>query len=168
MEDTTEDALAAPSLPQGLPSHTPTSDTQQTTTAQPAAHAVADKPQAAKRKRVVAPSKASGGSAARVDGDEPLPVVTPRRRQASKTGRADATPAEALAAAVQAVTGDAGGKPQLVKRQRVKASEVAVSTEVQLLEAMPANGMSRTTHQRDLLSFTTLLGRSLLLSPPKT
>ncbi|KAL3142635.1 hypothetical protein ABBQ38_002945 [Trebouxia sp. C0009 RCD-2024] len=136
VEDATEDALAASAPPHPLLSHTPTSNPHQTTTAVPGASAAAAaKPQAAKRKRT-ASSKASEalGLGVEVDGEGSMPVVTPKHRQASKKagGAGEATPAEAVAAAVEAVTSD--GRKKKVKRQRVKASEVAVSTEVELVE----------------------------------
>lgn len=164
VEDATEDALAASSSPHPLLSHTPTSNPHQTTAAPPGASAAAAaKPQAAKRKRA-ATSKASEALGLGVEADDQgsMPVVTPRHRQASKKagGPGEATPAEAVAAAVEAVTSDVGKKK--VKRQRVKASEVAVSTEVELVEA-PAQGMCLQNQARHTVAWF-----FVIFHPPRT
>ena len=161
MEDATDSALAASSvtqaqegISQALLGYPPTSHTDSPTPsdmpstsrvlANADSNAAASKPKAVKRKRA-AMSTTSKGLDMAVDGDGLMPVVTPKRRQASRKGQAAAaaqeaetTPAEAVAAAVEAVTIADDGKNK-VKRQRVKASELAVSTEVELLET-PAKG----------------------------
>ena len=155
MEDATEQALAGPSNPPALPSDPTASntDTAQTSDAPASSHLTANaassaatvKPKAAKRKHASASIyNTSKGPLTAVDADELMPVVTPKRRQPSKKAKAaaaeeaEATPAEAVAAAVEAVTSDDDGNKK-VKRQRVKASEVAVDTEVELLDT-PVKG----------------------------
>lgn len=169
VEDATNNALAAPSTPQphlGITASPEPSDTPHALApADPGAAADAPKPKASKRKHKAMSMASRGMDTAVVGGDEPMPVVTPKRRRASKKSKAAAgaqdaestpgeagkesnaaaraqevaaTPGEAVAAAVEAVTSDDGGKVKK-KRQRVKASEVAVNTEVELLDA-PAKG----------------------------
>ena len=144
VEDATNNALAAPSRPQPLLGDTNSAEPSDT----PHAIAIADsnaaadvpKPKTSKRKRA-ATSRESPGLDTAVAGDEPMPLVTPKRKPASKKGKAaaaqeEATPAEAVAAAVEAVISDDGGRAnKKVKKQGVKASEVAVNTEVELLDS---------------------------------
>ena len=152
VEDATNNALAAPSRPQPLLGDTNIAEPSDT----PHAVAIADsgaavdspKPKTSKRKRA-AMSRESPGLDTAVAGDEPMPLVTPKRKPATKKGKAaaagqeaEATPAEAVAAAVEAViSNDGGSTKQKVKKQRVKASEVAVNTEVELLDS-PVKGTS--------------------------
>ena len=94
-------------------------------------------------------SMGSPGLDTAVGDGELMPVLTPTRRPASKKSKAaaasqeaEATPAEAVAAAVEAVTSENGVKAKKkVKRQQVKASEVAVNAEVELLDT-PVKGSS--------------------------
>lgn len=62
---------------------------------------------------------------------DPGAVDEPAGQVASGT---EGTPVEAVAAAVQAVAGDAGASGKKPKRRRVKASEVAVDTETELVD----------------------------------
>lgn len=146
VEDAANNALAAPSRPQPLLGDTNSAEPSDTPHAVAIANsnAAADvaKPKTSKRKRA-AMSRESPGLDTAVAGDEPMPLVTPKRKPASKKGKAaaasqeaEATPAEAVAAAVEAVISDDGGRAnRKVKKQRVKASEVAVNTEVELLDS---------------------------------
>ena len=168
MEDATEQALAHPSPhPRALPSNptaniTDTAQSSDEPASPDAASSPAVKPKAGKRKQASgATSQASEGPASMVDADEPMPVVTPKRRHSSKrakaapAGEAEATPAEAVAAAVEAVTSDDDGNRK-VKRQQVKASEVAVDTQVELLDA-PVKGR----HLHIMATSTSLAGQPL-------
>ena len=152
MEDATNSALAASSPPQPVLGDTDSAGPSDA----PHALAIADsntavdarEPKTSKRK-CTAMSTESPVLDTAVGGGEPMPVVTPKRKPASKKSKAaaacqeaDATPAEAVAAAVDAVASDDGMKAKKkVKRQKVKASEVAVDTEVELLDT-PVNGSS--------------------------
>ena len=172
MEDATNNALAVPSTPRPQPGITASaapSDTPHALAPADSGAAAADapKPKASKRKLKAMSTADPGLETAVLGGAEPLPVVTPKRKRASKKSKAAAasqeaeatpgeagkksnaaaaaeevaaTPGEAVAAAVEAVTSGDGGKVKK-KRQRVKASEVAVNTEVELLDA-PAKGNS--------------------------
>ena len=78
---------------------------------------------------------------------EQMPVVLPKKKRKTRSkpnSVAEASPAEAVAAAVEAVTGDEdGGGHKKVKRQQVKATEVAVKTETEVVDA-PASGEQTT------------------------
>lgn len=154
VEDATQHALADSVLPEAI-SSSPTASNRASTLPSDAPAtsqllndadvSTAAQPKVAKRKRTASvKSKESNASDIVADAGEPMPIVTPKRRQASKKGKpasaeeAEATPAEAVAAAVEAVTSDDGGNKK-VKRQRVKASEVAVDTQVELLDT-PVKG----------------------------
>lgn len=152
VEDATNDALAASSPPQPILGDTdsagPSDAHHALAIADSSAAADSPKPKTSKRKRA-ATSKESPELDTAVGGDELMPLVTPKHRPASRKSKAaavaqeaEATPAEAVAAAVEAVTSDDGGNSKnKVKRQQVKASEVAVNTEVELLDA-PVKGDS--------------------------
>ena len=78
---------------------------------------------------------------------EQMPVVLPKKKRKTRSkpnSVAEASPVEAVAAAVEAVTKDEdGGGHKKVKRQQVKATEVAVKTETEALDA-PASGEQTT------------------------
>ncbi|KAA6425044.1 MAG: UV damage endonuclease [Trebouxia sp. A1-2] len=92
-----------------------------------------------------ATAAADAASGADVTEQEVLHIVAPHKKQNTKAnGEVEAgtegTPAEAVAAAVEAVTSDnaASGKKK-TKKQRVKATEVAVDTTTELIDA-PVKG----------------------------
>ncbi len=70
---------------------------------------------------------------------EQMPVVAPNKKQRTQVAaqpevEAEASPMEAIAAAAEVVTsGDESGKK--VKRQRVKATDMAVDTKIELVDA---------------------------------
>ena len=152
VEDATSDAVAASSPPQPRLGDTdsagPSDTPRALATADSSVAADAPKPKTIKRKRAATSMESSGLDTA-VIGHELMPVVTPKGRPASRKSKAaaaseeaEASPVEAIAAAVEAVTSDDGGKvKKKVKRQQVKASEVAVNTEVELLDT-PVKGSS--------------------------
>ena len=152
VEDATNNALAASSPPQPILGDTdsagPSDAPHAVAIADSSAAADSPKPKTSKRKRSAMSQEGLGLDTA-VGGDELMAVVTPKRRPAGRSSKAaavspeaEATPAEAVAAAVEAVTIDDGGKAKKkVKRQRVKASEVAVNTEIELLD-IPVKGSS--------------------------
>ena len=149
VEDPTEQSLAQPSTPTALLGRTSSSTTDSTPFSDApssskiltdAGAATSAESKAGKRKRTAAPQiEASSALGTPSQTDVALPIVNPKRRLASKEAAvagaeaAGATPAEAVAAAVEAVTSEEGGTKK-VKRQRMKASEVAVNTEVELLD----------------------------------
>lgn len=111
-----------------------------------------------------ATAAADAASGADVTEQEVLHIVAPHKKQNTKAnGEVEAgtegTPAEAVAAAVEAVTSDnaASGKKK-TKKQRVKATEVAVDTTTELIDApvkgqqpLRTNGMSVKVSSRHLV-----------------
>ncbi len=185
VEDASEDSLAAPVAAQGLLSNDGgvNQGTQQTSEPdivlmhmQPEDSSPV-KPKAPKRKRSASTKSKAGSdavSAATAAADaalgadetaqEVLHISAPQKKQKTKAkaeteAGLEGTAAEAVAAAVQAVTSDnaASGKKK-PKKQRVKATEVAVDTTTELIDApvkgqhpLHTNGMSVKVSSRSVL-----------------
>ena len=166
VEDASEDPLAAPIVAQSLLSNDggPHQGTQQTKPADNAhMHMQPEdsspvKPKTPKRKRTASTKSKAGSDAvsaatavadAALGADETaqevLHISAPQKKQKTKAkaeteAGVEGTAAEAVAAAVQAVSTDnaASGKKK-TKKQRVKATEVAVDTTTELIDA-PVKG----------------------------
>ena len=185
VEDASEDPLAAPVAAHGFLSNVGgvNQGTQQTSAAGNAqTHMQPEdsspvKPKTPKRKRSASTKSKAGSDAvsattaaadialgADETAQEVLHISAPQKKQKTKAkaeteAGLEGTAAEAVAAAVQAVTGDnaASGKSK-PKKQRVKATEVAVDTTTELIDApvkgqhpLHANGMSVNVSSRYLV-----------------
>jgi len=166
VEDASEDPLAAPVVAQGLLSNDGgvNQGTQQTSAADIAQVPIQPedsspvKPKTPKRKRSASTKSKAGSDAvsaataaadaalsADVTAQEVVHISAPQKRQKTKAkaeveAGIEGTAAEAVAAAVEAVTSDnaAAGKKK-TKKQRVKATEVAVDSTTELIDA-PVKG----------------------------
>ena len=182
VEDASEDPLAASVAAHGLLSNDGgvNQGTQQTSVVDNAhMHIQSEdsspvKPKTPKRKRSASTKSKAGSDAASAAADaalgadetaqEVLHISAPQKKQKTKEkaeteAGLESTAAEAVAAAVVAVTGDsaASGKKK-PKKQWVKATEVAVDTTTELIDApvkgqhpLHANGMSVNVSSRYLV-----------------
>ena len=142
VEDATQDALAADVHSNGNSNQDASNNSSLTD-----ALAMPAIPKAPKRKRtakVKAEPQATAEDALaplaevikeEADADQTA-VTAPKKQKRQTKGKDQVNPVEAVAAAVDAVASDEPGKKK-PKRQRVKATELAVDTETELLEDAP-------------------------------